>query len=735
MAGWGILPSMSRARDHSNHRVVREEAGARLRRFLVGEWLVEPELNRISLGDTATQVEPRVMALLVSLAEQPGSVVSRDDLLEKVWNDVVVTEESLTRSVSNLRQLFGDDPRKPLYVETIRKRGYRLVAAVANPAVDEAEPAPILPRHQEPPCSPAPTALNASQRPRRYFVIGLTAGLFAAVLLATVVGFRQRGEGAPQWYEVQPLSSYLGEERGPAMSPDGTRVAFSWGGETSANFDIYIRLLSSETPLRVTSHPGHEFYPAWSPDGTRIAFIRLNRGGSELCTVSAIAGPEQLLYASETRIYSPDWSPDGSRLVFQQAVGDVRSDFRLVLFSLEERSMQTLTQPPPGISDLDPRFSPDGRRIAFVRHHRIGTVDLLSLPAEGGELTVHSTGHVRIQGLDWTPDGRSLVFSANDTGPMLLWTVAVAGGIPQRFPVAAEGLSEPSFAASGGTVAFSQRRVRLGIYRVDLANQGQPSHEKLALLGSTRGDSQPSYSPDGSRIAFVSSRSGSVELWVSDNEGENLAKLTKLHSGAVVNPVWSGDGSQIAFSTPADGWLALHLMPSSGGALRRLSPSGVNDRMSSWSRDGQWIYFASDRSGDTQLWRMRGDGSQATQVTFDGAVTAQESSDGSSLYFMRPGEVTIRSMPVGGGASVEIGTGPPDDQDTWAVGEHGIYYLRFDRGPTLTRLDPATGESIDILRVLGGVKGRLALSPDGRYLLYTLINAEDSDLLYAETAW
>ena len=99
-------------------------------RFYLGEWLVEPRLNRVRGQGRTVLIEPKVMQVLACLAAEPGEVIDRERLLEMVWGDTVVTDHVLTRSISELRKVFGDNPRQPLVIETIPKTGYRLVAPV-----------------------------------------------------------------------------------------------------------------------------------------------------------------------------------------------------------------------------------------------------------------------------------------------------------------------------------------------------------------------------------------------------------------------------------------------------------------------------------------------------------------------------------------------------------------------------------------------------------------------------
>jgi len=111
----------------------------------IGSWLVEAQLNRLTHNSRVVQLEPKVMQVLVCLAQQPGEVVSKEELIRTVWNHTFVSEDVLTRSVSHLRKVFDDDPRHPLFIETISRKGYRLVATVRQVDPGVIAPAPLLP--------------------------------------------------------------------------------------------------------------------------------------------------------------------------------------------------------------------------------------------------------------------------------------------------------------------------------------------------------------------------------------------------------------------------------------------------------------------------------------------------------------------------------------------------------------------------------------------------------------
>lgn len=114
-------------------------------RFNLGEWQVEPELNIITRAGREIRLEPNVMALLVCLSERAGAVVSKDELMRQVWTERFVTDGVLTTSIWELRRALGDDARNPRFIQTVPRKGYRLIAPVSMRAEtnDPAPPAPL----------------------------------------------------------------------------------------------------------------------------------------------------------------------------------------------------------------------------------------------------------------------------------------------------------------------------------------------------------------------------------------------------------------------------------------------------------------------------------------------------------------------------------------------------------------------------------------------------------------
>jgi Tol biopolymer transport system component len=267
------------------------------------------------------------------------------------------------------------------------------------------------------------------------------------------------------------------------------------------------------------------------------------------------------------------------------------------------------------------------------------------------------------------------------------------------------------------------------------------------LIASSQHDINPAYSPDGRKIAFDSSRSGSHNVWICDADGSRAVQLTSFGrlSGT---PRWSPDGRRIVFDSIEAGDWNLYVVEVEGGLPRRLTPESHQDYRGVWSRDGRWIYFASDRGPRTQVWKIPSGGGRADRVTQGGAVYAQESWDGRHLYFVSPQD-SIWRMPLAGGEETVVLQGPLAYYADWTLSRSGLYYAierarayggvddsTRARVPTeyvIQFLDFDSGEVTELFRKEGPFRHRwLEVSPDEAWILYGEQPLSQSEIMLVE---
>ncbi|MEJ2179206.1 MAG: winged helix-turn-helix domain-containing tetratricopeptide repeat protein [Gammaproteobacteria bacterium] len=150
--------------------------------FQIGEWIADPDSDRLQRGEEEVRLEPKVMSVLVCLAQNPGKVVSRETLESTVWAGTIVGYDAIAGSIIKLRKALGDDARNPQYIETVSKKGYRLIAGVSSGVVNEvSSEGGHETEHVEPNESRAPTPFQTRARSVTTQLTAAVVGLFIIV--------------------------------------------------------------------------------------------------------------------------------------------------------------------------------------------------------------------------------------------------------------------------------------------------------------------------------------------------------------------------------------------------------------------------------------------------------------------------------------------------------------------------------------------------------------------------
>jgi dipeptidyl aminopeptidase/acylaminoacyl peptidase len=253
------------------------------------------------------------------------------------------------------------------------------------------------------------------------------------------------------------------------------------------------------------------------------------------------------------------------------------------------------------------------------------------------------------------------------------------------------------------------------------------------FISSARREHLPKYSPDGTRIAFESGRSGNEEIWISNADGSHLVQLTAFRNAWSGSPRWSPDGQKIAFDSNAAGNWDIYVTGAQGGHAVRLTTTESQEFRPSWSHDGKWIYFCSTRTGQPQVWKIPAAGGAAVPVTKHGGGVAFESTDGEDLYYTKTKEdQQLWKMPVRGGDETRV-LGPMLDNN-FAVSKRGIYFLESARSETNLRVRffSFATRTIQTLGVVPGPSAdEIDVSPDERWLLYATTDG-GSELMLIE---
>lgn len=560
---------------------------------------------------------------------------------------------------------------------------------------------------------------------------------------------------------IRPLTMSGGIVEHPSFSPDGKQVVFSWNGPRSETPNLYLKLIDVEDILRLTNGAAPDLAPAWSREGSRIAFLRdLDNGRAALMTISPLGGNHRKIadisISLEPVGASLTWTPDGKYLITSERLsGSPRSPYGLVLISATDGKKVRLTEisaEEPGdfvLRDGFAAISPKGDKLAFIRVTGTAQSRLVWMPLGPDYRSVSTprtveTGFVTHMSARWTNDGGSLLLAAGTgaAGHLYISTLN-CNGVPEPVTPALQITAAELHAATGRVICQSPAQT-INIWELPLRD-GKPAGDPISLTCSTHLNVRPVYSPDGNWIAFTSTRTGDVGVWIMDRSGSRITRLPAPESGVSVVTDWSPDSKSVyLFSNPRNQYDIFSIELESG-SIRQITQHPSNDWRARCSRDGNWLYFTSSRQGKFLLWRIPITGEPATPVTTRPASSAQESPDGRWLYYAAYPAGGLYRTPLSGGAEEQILSNILDTE-SYAVAPNGIFYLarapgaherRYSLGVPFARADlhflnTETGQDERLLHFPRPLYGGLSLAPDGRSLAYAEMERDTQELVLIE---
>ena len=559
----------------------------------------EREFRVIKAGEVLP-VEPKAFRVLLFLLRNPQKLITKEELLNAVWGDVAVSENSLARAITLLRRQLGDDIREPRYIATIPTVGYRFLCPVdvledvpgnveesgkggeANSGTGPESESTVTVDVTPP--AKAQTNNNAGPDPKPRTV---RAWRLAAVFLILVC------IPAAIWYLDRPLPT-LRITEDAQITHDGHR---KWLGGTDGS-RLYFNELAAITPNQVSVAGGDNtpisialrgaLICCVSPDGSTLLIQTWD--DENIWSAGILGSPLRHLTKVDTP--SATWSPDGKTVVYTTTDGSIflmRSD------GTEARKLASVGGP-----ILDIAWSPDGSKFRFSKD------DVLWEMSSSGSIPHRllpnwpvSSGHCCGR---WTPDGRFFAFLSgvknlkpNSAFPnSQIWFLDERGGLfrrpsslPQQLISGPIGWCCITPSRDGRTLFATGATARGELVRFD-ARTGQ----LLPYLGGISAEFL-SFSRDGKSVVYVSFPDGVLSRANSDGSGRvQLSDPPTYPKGTR----WSPDGSRLIFfdSPASNGEDVMYSMPSQGGKPTRVLPedSGLQDDPG-WSPDGsKVVYFA-----------------------------------------------------------------------------------------------------------------------------------------------
>ncbi len=693
----------------------------------IGEWQLHIASNSLSQGDKKQTLTPQLCELLQFLALHPGQVFSRDELIEKACRGIV-SDAAINQAIARLRKHLGDNSREARYIETVAKRGYRLIAEVEQ-VTQQRQVAAI------------------KHKTRSLWMAAAAMLLLSAISILYIVVSSQPtvSDFEPAARQLRPLTSATGVEVTPSMHSLGNVLAFSQKLEGSNQFDIALRHLNSGLAQVVTqSENASELHPAWSPDGRSIAFVSHSEAGCEIKLLAVntefeVTGKTQKIADCSPFDIQLSWHPDGKQLIYNRSPykGGPLRIYATNVISGETRELSKASRGITGDVAFD--LSPDGKQLALIRTYHWNQSELWLLNLETNQSQQLAKFPYWIRSLTWDREGESVIFAkaplyrqlvhyniATQRSTLLLERDAVIGDLT-RHPLTGEFL-------------LVETR-----YNYDIVSQANPLREsddlnstpdperQQILVSSTRQDWHPMIGPSGESLAFLTDRTGSTEIWLKDLQTGAETQLTKFQSlNTPFRMQWSPDGRSIVFDSTDNN---LSILSIDNLEVKTLSLQGQYARNPRWTDQG--IYFSTWKGDQLQLWKYDLNNQQSAPVITEGAFSGEPRQDATKGYlytkFYKDG------FWVNNGSLEETQLMPEASQgpfNQWQQMEDGLYYLATGTGGRLTTYyyNFSSGVSTQVVQFSSRDLSGFSVSSDGKQIYRTLVKDQSADIMLTHPA-
>ncbi len=600
-------------------------------------------------NDRPVSLAPKVVETLLALIEKRGEVVSKDELMDRVWADTFVEESNLTQNIYRLRKTLGKGENGQHLIQSFKRRGYRFNGDIHQKGEIELLVATRTKTHtvtEEIETQHTQAADNAARSAKTSRLLAV-AGL-GVVVIVSVVGLRWFGgftqapqvtPGTPQTVNISQFTT-SGNVVTATISPDGKYVAVVLEREGKQSLSLY-QTAATASNFELKQHADLEFWGVtFSNDSNFIYYVawERNQSSAELFRIAAFGGATVRI--PTVSVDTPvSFSPDGSRFAYSTAVSTSLGVSYLKIANEDGSSLETLIKrPKPDFFAVFPggvSWSPDGTKIAFAG----GSVSNEKNADMGVFLAdVNERTQVRLSAQSWNNIGRTtwlagnsgIIISANDKtdDPHQVWFVTYPSGTARRITNDLHDYESVSATSDAATLAAVQTQQTSGIW---VLSTDQEPKQIFAEVGVPR--DKFAWTPNG-QIVFASRASGNWDIFIMDQDGANKRQLTNDPHDDIF-PAVSPDGEHIFFVSNRSGTSNIWKMEINGGNPLQFT-NGENETFPECSQDGKWLVFQQGYGGaeTPSVWRAPAAGGESERLTRGLAKRPAVSVDGKMIAYV-----------------------------------------------------------------------------------------------------
>ncbi|WOH36748.1 winged helix-turn-helix domain-containing protein [Thalassotalea fonticola] len=638
-------------------------SGLKNKNFRLGEYLVQPEHNKLRLDDEEFKIEPKIMQVLCYLIEHKQEVVSRSQIAEDLWPNTVTGLEVVTRAIFELRKTLKDDPKKPIFIETVARKGYCFIYDVDDIVI--AMDSKIF-------------GQGFSKRHAKL------AFLVSSVILTLVLIFLYTPKNNSVDMKPSILTDLSTYSDMPAISPDEEQLLFVRKKSFKDTYSQLVLLDFASQQQKVITVANAEYKsPVWLPDSEYWFYIRCEKPSScEVVKHHINNHKTETIFSLEQQIFSFAISNDNNHLVLTLLKKN-RMELALVDITSQDTQLNFLDAQTEYTFSNHPIFSHDDKSVYYISTIRGDDSQIYRYDLASQNSIQLSDNYGRIRGLA-LKDESSLWVSGNIQKTKGIWIFNLldkqSNKAFETFPGGVPALLSSQLNADKLVYTNFSRTTNLSAAGID-------DLKSLADINSSMIDMNAVYSTDMQALYFVSNRSGLYDIWRYKN---NIAeRMTNIKANMIERPILNLQQDKIAYLSRENSQTQMTLFDVIDKVeLKRISLPNKAFLLS-WSNDQKYIYFNRFEDGQYNVYTLNVDTSQTHQILLNAGGIVQESKDGKSLFYgdrlnrqlmqrMESGEIRLMfKIPENEKGLISHGLKVIDDGLYYASQQQNRYSLKY----------------------------------------------------------
>jgi transcriptional activator of cad operon len=586
--------------------------------FQIGDYILVPSLNQLHLVDQVYILEPKAIDLLLFFAEQPNTIASREEIRSAVWGNITVSDHAINRLISQLRKALSDSKQPYQYIETVAKRGYRLVAKVN-----------LLPEEGLTTSIERKTTQNLV-----YFLASIAVIIVCALYVFKNNNTRKEAALKINGGTIQQVSAMPGREWKPKYSTNGQWLTYLHFDKITRKHHIMLKdnQQLSATIAFSTDKKISDYY--WFQHQDRLLIATFD---GERCAIeqlefsinsSKLVKIPLLIPCGPSPVRAISWSQFDDKLYWITSRGEVHRQKLQTQQQAFTSSDKALVERVLAVeSTYQFSLSLNGRYLALLKHSNWERSDIEVYDIATNTLKVLLKSDLLIHAVSWNNANETLIYVEDNQVNTLTMngTVANAGFNSES------DLYHIYFYAEKSKLLYSTSNAKYQL--VHLTKKANGSYSKnLPQWSSQVNERNPVYSHDGESIAFISQRDG--EYGIAIKENNHSIRQLKLNGLDLSQTLirWSPDDLKLLFHSKN----SLFIYYLDTDEYKKITDDNIYADVVGWSyRDPESVYFRSDLDGKMNIWLANIRSGDMNKFTENGGYSGHESQDGKYFYYSK----------------------------------------------------------------------------------------------------